>query len=195
MYEFRLRFHWNLFPRVQLTIFHHWFRQWLGAGQVTSHYLNQWWLIYWRIYASLGLNGSSVFWSHHQHQYPYHTEDDFCSFDTPKGHTRQLLLPESSLRLTRLCIANSSSPAQNGRPFASAIFKHIFMSEKFCILIRISLKFVHNGPIDNIQMNGSDDGLAPTRRQAIIWTNADRFHWCIYAAPGTDELIRQGNQC
>ena len=24
--------------------------------QATSHYLNQWWLIYWRIYASLGLN-------------------------------------------------------------------------------------------------------------------------------------------
>ena len=28
----------------------------LGADQATSHYLNQWWLIYWRIYASLGLN-------------------------------------------------------------------------------------------------------------------------------------------
>ena len=26
MYEFRLRFHWSLFLRVQLTIFHHWFR-------------------------------------------------------------------------------------------------------------------------------------------------------------------------
>ena len=26
------------------------------AGQATSHYLNQWWLVYWRIYASLGLN-------------------------------------------------------------------------------------------------------------------------------------------
>ena len=26
MYEFRLRFHWNLFPRVQLTISQHWFR-------------------------------------------------------------------------------------------------------------------------------------------------------------------------
>ena len=24
--------------------------------QATSHYLNQWWLDYWRIYASLGLN-------------------------------------------------------------------------------------------------------------------------------------------
>ena len=30
MYEFWLRFHWSLFLRVQLTIFHHWFRKWLG---------------------------------------------------------------------------------------------------------------------------------------------------------------------
>ena len=29
------------------------------------------------------------------------------------------------------------------------IFKCIFMNEKFCISIRISLKFVPNGPIDN----------------------------------------------
>ena len=26
MFEFRLKFHWNLFPMVQLTIFQHWFR-------------------------------------------------------------------------------------------------------------------------------------------------------------------------
>ena len=26
MFKFRLRFHWSLFPRVQLTIFQHWFR-------------------------------------------------------------------------------------------------------------------------------------------------------------------------
>ena len=26
MYEFRFRFHWSLFLRVQLTIYHHWFR-------------------------------------------------------------------------------------------------------------------------------------------------------------------------
>ena len=56
MYKFQLRFHWSLFLRVQLTIFQHWFRYWLGAGQATSHYLNQWWLLYWWIYASLGLN-------------------------------------------------------------------------------------------------------------------------------------------
>ena len=70
MYEFRLTFHWSLFLRVQLTIFHHRFRYWLCAGQATSHYLNQLWLVYWRIYASLGLSEwnnfnfkhVSVFW-------------------------------------------------------------------------------------------------------------------------------------
>ena len=56
MYEFRLIFHWSLFPRSQSTIYQHWFRRWLRTGQATSHYLNQWWLVYWRIYASLGLN-------------------------------------------------------------------------------------------------------------------------------------------
>ena len=38
---------------------------------------------------------------------------------------------------------------QNGRHFADDIFKCIFMNEKFCIFIRISLKFVPKGPIDN----------------------------------------------
>ena len=31
MYEFRLRFHWNLFPGFELTTYQHWFRWWLGA--------------------------------------------------------------------------------------------------------------------------------------------------------------------
>ena len=50
MQKFRLRFHWNLFTGVQLTIFQHWFRKWLGAVQTTSHYLYQLWLVCWRIY-------------------------------------------------------------------------------------------------------------------------------------------------
>ena len=51
--EFWLRFHWNLFLSVKLTIFQHWLR---CADQATSDHLNQWWLVHWRIYASLGLN-------------------------------------------------------------------------------------------------------------------------------------------
>ena len=58
MYEFPLRFLWSLLPRSKLVIFEHWFSQWLGAGQPTSHCLDQWWLVYWPIYASLGFNES-----------------------------------------------------------------------------------------------------------------------------------------
>ena len=50
MFEFQLKFHWSLFLRFQLTIFQHWLRLWLGADQATSHYLNQLWLDYRRIY-------------------------------------------------------------------------------------------------------------------------------------------------
>ena len=53
---FWFKFHWKIFPMVQLTIIQHWFRQWLGTDQPTGHYLKQWWLSYRRRYASLGLN-------------------------------------------------------------------------------------------------------------------------------------------
>ena len=59
------------------------------------------------------------------------------------------------------------------------------MKEKFCILIQISLKFVPKGLIDNnpaLVSIGLDNGLAPIRRQAIIWTNVDPINWCIYEA-------------
>ena len=56
MYEFCLKFHRSLFLRFQSTIFQHWFRYLLDTGQASNHYLNQWWLVYWRICASLGLN-------------------------------------------------------------------------------------------------------------------------------------------
>ena len=45
---------------------------------------------------------------------------------------------------------NSSPPGQNGRHFTDDNFKCIFMNEKFCILIPISLKFVPKGLIDNM---------------------------------------------
>ena len=52
MYEFSFRFDWNVFLRFQLTKF----QISSDNGLVTSHYMNQCWLVYWRIYASLGLN-------------------------------------------------------------------------------------------------------------------------------------------
>ena len=40
-FVFWFKFNWSLFPIFQLTIRQHWFRQWRGAAQATSHYLNQ----------------------------------------------------------------------------------------------------------------------------------------------------------
>ena len=67
--------YWSLFPKVKSIIFQHWFRYWIGADQATSRFLNQWWQVYWRIYASLILHelkalcsisviSNGVHWSH-----------------------------------------------------------------------------------------------------------------------------------
>ena len=52
-------------------------------------------------------------------------------------------------RLASYLVFNSSPPEQNGRRFTDSIFRCIFVNEKFCISIKISLKFVTKGPIDN----------------------------------------------
>ena len=49
------------------------------------------------------------------------------------------------------------------------IFKCVFLNENEWISLKISLKFVPKG--QQYSIIGSDNGLAPARRQAIIWTN------------------------
>ena len=46
---------------------------------------------------------------------------------------------------------NTLRPRQHGRHFADDSFKRIFLNKNIGILIKISLKFVHKGPISNIQ--------------------------------------------
>ena len=58
--------------------------------------------------------------------------------------------------LVAFIIANGKAdltypPGENGRHFADGIFKNVYMNEKFCILIRISMKFIPRGLIDNKQ--------------------------------------------
>ena len=59
---------------------------------------------------------------------------------------------------------------QNGHHFSEDTFKCIFLNENIWILLNISLKFV---PKANWQHSsiGSNNGLASSRRQAIVWTN------------------------
>ena len=83
---------------------------------------------------------------------------------------------------------NSSPPGQNGCHFTDDIFRCIFMNDNFCILNKVSLRFVHRVQL-TITWYWFRYWLGPNRWQAIIWTNADPIQWCIYAALGGDELI------
>ena len=65
---------------------------------------------------------------------------------------------------------NSSSPGQNGRHFPDDIFACIFLKENVWTSIKILLKFIPNGPINNIPAL-----VQITRRQAINLINNGYF--------------------
>ena len=67
----------------------------------------------------------------------------------PIFHSDNLHAPLAPWQLYVFNVVNASPPGQNGRHFADDIFSCIFVNEKFCILIKISLMFVTKGPIDN----------------------------------------------
>ena len=66
---------------------------------------------------------------------------------------------------------NTLRPRQNGRHFEDDTFKPIFSNENIRISIKISLKFVPEGPINNISALVQKMACRPVRQQAIIWTN------------------------
>ena len=58
--------------------------------------------------------------------------------------TSNLIQGEKLLRMF-----NTLRPRQDGRHFADDIFTCIFFNENCCILIKLSLKYMRKGPIDN----------------------------------------------
>ena len=71
---------------------------------------------------------------------------------------------------------------------ADDTFKCKVANENLLISMKISLKFVRKGPIKNYASIGLDNGLAPSRRQAIIWINDGIVYRRIYASLGRNEL-------
>ena len=71
-------------------------------------------------------------------------------------HTRWIMLSltmrdmQSAFDFRVRSFVNTLRPRQNGRHFPDDIFKCIFLNENIWILIKISLKFVPKGPINNI---------------------------------------------
>ena len=81
---------------------------------------------------------------------------------------------------------NTLSPEQNGSHFPDDIFRFIFLNENVWIQIKIPLKFVHKGPINNI----------PALVQIMAWRRSGDKplsepmvdYWRIYASLGLNEL-------
>ena len=66
-----------------------------------------------------------------------------------------------------LTLFNTLRPRQNGRQFPGDIFKCIFLTENVIISIKISLKFVPKGSINNI----------PTLVQIMAWRRSGDKSW------------------
>ena len=66
----------------------------------------------------------------------------------PMAVFEHIIMPAPSTCLSRSF--NTLRPRQNGRHFADDSFKCIFLNENVWIPIKISLKFVPKGPINNI---------------------------------------------
>ena len=64
------------------------------------------------------------------------------------------------------------NPEQNGRHPANGIFRCIFLKENGCILIEISLKFVLQGPIDD--MSPLVQVMAWCHQHNVTLTNVDQ---------------------
>ena len=52
-------------------------------------------------------------------------------------------------------------------------------------------EFSAKGSHSQYSSTGSDKGLVPKRRQAIIWTRGGLVYWRIYASLGLNELTEQ----
>ena len=117
---------------VQLTISHYWSRWRLVAEWGQKHYLNQW-----RIHAPPGRNGD-MRWDENLNRLGV----------TQNSLYRLMWLHTIFADYIRYYLTHLH-PGQNGRHSADDIFKCIFVNEKFRISIRISLKFVPKGPINN----------------------------------------------
>ena len=74
-------------------------------------------------------------------------------------------------------VFNTLRPRDNGRHFADNIFKRIFFNENVWISIKVPLKFVPKGLINNIP--ALVQITAPFRWQVIIWMLISMTHICV----------------
>ena len=113
-FVFWLKFHWNLFLRVHLKTNQHWFRWWLGAEQVTSHFLNQCWRDSLTHICGTrgrwGINNLTLQWRHNDYDGVLNYQPHGC---LPSCLFRCRSKKTSKLHVTGLCVGNSPGPVNS----------------------------------------------------------------------------------
>ena len=94
---------------------------------------------------------------------------------------------------------NTLRPRQNGRHFADDTFKSVFLNENVRVSIKISLKFVPKGPIDNMpalvqimawRRLGDKPLSEPMMVRSLMHICVTRPQWVQRCYKGTWELIQ-----
>ena len=80
------------------------------------------------------------------------------------------------------------SPSTKWPLFCRRSFQMHFRKLKVLYFYHNVIEVCYQGSNWQFLCTSLDNGLAPNRRQAIIWNNAEPIHWRIYVAPGADEL-------
>ena len=123
---------------------------------------------------------------------------DFCTNALQWGHNGGYGLPNHQ---PHDCLLNTLRPRQHDRHFADDYFKRIFLNENIGMSIKISLEFVHKGPINNnpalVQiMAWSRSGDKPLSEPVMVCL---RTHICVTRPneltvyPGTDQRNLQSS--
>ena len=133
-----------------------------------SHYLNQCWLIISKVHqhsaeGNFTRDNSSheslkLAWKLLKFHLPFWIQDNLVNLETVlslqhvQGHFLKSLLNQAQHSILSVAMKsiNTLRPRQNGRRFTDDTFKRIFLNENVRISIKISLKFVPKGPINNI---------------------------------------------
>ena len=72
--------------------------------------------------------------------------------------------------ICKYCLQNGGHFAQGEMIWYLKVSHAIYEREKYFFLVTLPLELTHW--VSKLTITGSDNGMAPDRHQAIIWTNA-----------------------
>ena len=141
----------NNLPECRLCLYASNCQTWFVTSKISSH------TVCWQIWCS-------KLYTYHVLKQKYHHFDEFS-----------LLTTTEAVKMTMFSVVSDENLIKGTTFLCFDWFTHILLTEFTVNKTKTTL--THWGPVthiclDNLTAIGSDNGLSPSQRQAIIWTNA-----------------------